>query len=380
MLTFSGKDFNSLLLSILNRIDNSLDKREGSLVRTAVAATAWGLEGLYGYLETLQTQAYARTATGKALDYKAEERGVLRLPAVAAIRLVVSNVALPIGARLMTRGSNNNLVYFVSSASVLDGGLWRTHVTCETPGLAGNAYYGVVQPISSVPGLTSATMSDIALAGSAPETDAALRQRYLDSLLLRPFAGNIDAYRIAVMGIPGVGAVQIWPVGNGPGTVVLSILDSQRQIASPALVDLVQDIICPLDGGLPADHGFGIAPIGAMVTVMTAEELPVDVWAKVTLNSGASTTVVQTKVEAALKALLAEAAVAWDVVSPGPIANYSQVLSHASVVATIFGLPEVADVDAVTLKLNGDVGNLVATQSPTSQEFLVFGGVTLEMD
>ena len=45
MIDFSGYTYAEILQQMLDRVDNSLDKREGSLIQTAIAPGAWYREG-----------------------------------------------------------------------------------------------------------------------------------------------------------------------------------------------------------------------------------------------------------------------------------------------------------------------------------------------
>ena len=47
MIDFSGKTYRALLELMLARVPNSLDKREGSMIQTALGAGAYSLEEFY---------------------------------------------------------------------------------------------------------------------------------------------------------------------------------------------------------------------------------------------------------------------------------------------------------------------------------------------
>ena len=88
------------------------------------------------------------------------------------------------------------------------------------------------------------------------------------------FGGNIASYRNHILAIEGVGAVQVYPVWKGGGTVLCSILNSDLKPAETELIKRVQWLALLEEGGLgPSENGYGIAPIGAQVTIGTAEEL-----------------------------------------------------------------------------------------------------------
>ncbi len=125
-------------------------------------------------------------------------------------------------------------------------------LAAETPGAIGNEYTGPILPITAIPGLTSAQITDILVPGDDTETDSAFRERLIEALNNRPFGGNIADYRQNVLAIDGVGGVQVYPTWNGGGTVKLSVLGADFLPASSTLVEKVQNAIDP-----PPNQGLG---------------------------------------------------------------------------------------------------------------------------
>ena len=78
MIDFSsGYTYSEILSGMLAEVDDSLDKREGSLIQTALAPVAWYLEGLALALSQIQGGASVLTAQGSDLDYLVANRGNL---------------------------------------------------------------------------------------------------------------------------------------------------------------------------------------------------------------------------------------------------------------------------------------------------------------
>ena len=73
--------------------------------------------------------------------------------------------------------------------------------------------------------------------------------------------------------IAGVGSTKVTPLWDGGGTVKLTILNSEFSKASSILIETIQEEIDPTKDG----QGLGIAPIGHIVDVDTAEEITVDI-------------------------------------------------------------------------------------------------------
>jgi uncharacterized phage protein gp47/JayE len=310
MIDLTGKTMASILGSMLLRVTEQVNKREGSLIRTALSAAAWAIEGLYIELIDVQKQAYGITATGEYLDMKAEERGVYRIAATSTVAEMKANLnTLPIGFQI---ADSNSYTWNITS-EVISGpdsaGLYTYYITCQTAGEI-DTPIGSLQPLSFYAGLTTAFFGDVVSPGTNTETDAALRQRYEESMVEIAFAGNVDAYREKILSttfdLSGVGALvgalQVYPttdrIGQARGgNVKVWILNSDLGVASNALVQAVQNEICPMYNGVSTGDGFGWAPIGANVHIMTATSTPtlsIDIY--VTLSSSATYDAVREKI------------------------------------------------------------------------------------
>lgn len=87
--------------------------------------------------------------------------------------------------------------------------------------------------------------------------------------------------------------------GKGGGTVLCSILNSDLKPAETELIKRVQELVCPPEeGGLgPSENGYGIAPIGAQVTIGTAKELILNLSCEIQFSAGAEASTYQSQVE-----------------------------------------------------------------------------------
>ncbi len=279
VIDFGGYTAKVIEKDMLRQVPEDIDTREGSIIQTAVGPVAWYLEGLYLELAHLQANAYADTAVGKALNLIVQQRGLTRNPATPAIRKGSFNVPIPSGAQFKTINGANSVIFVSGELLFSTENSYVYAMTCQVLGIVGNNYIGNLLPITAVSDLTSATLGEIITAGTEEETDKALRERFFETFRVAAFGGNIQAYRNAILAIPGVGAVQVYPAWQGGGTVLCSILDDKRKPALAATVQTVQDIICPSegDGTAPSPNGYGMAPIGAAVTITTAAPLTLDI-------------------------------------------------------------------------------------------------------
>lgn len=374
MIDLSGKTMASLLSSMLLRVTEQVNKREGSLIRTALSAAAWVIEGLYIELIDVQKQAYGTTATGDYLDLKAEERGVTRIAATQAVYEMYADVGtLPIDFQL---ADSSSYTWNVSTAA-LSGpdsqGLYLYHITCQTAGAIPEPTGGL-RALSFFSGLTTAIFGDVITPGTNTETDAELRKRYEESMVEIAFAGNVDAYREKILSttfnISGgsglVGALQVYPTTdeNGAlkgGNVKVWILNSDLGVASQALVDAVQNEICPMYNGVSTGDGYGWAPIGANVHIMTATSTPMlAITINITLSSGVTIEAVQEKIINNISAYIRTLKQGWgtQVVSRGDSANL--VVREAFIYAAAL-VEGVVDVTNVKLYKDGVLMELSAT-------------------
>lgn len=375
MIDFSSKTYQNIVTEMLSRVPDTYDKRDTSPIPTALGPAAWALEGFYLSLNQVQQQAFVQTAQGDSLDYLAVIAGLTRYPSSAAVRLGVFNADIGIGARFSTINGENSINFIstaVATVSEPAEGFYYYQMTAETAGTIGNEYTGPILPISTIPGLTSAELTDILVPGDDTETDEAFRERIIEALNERPFGGNIASYRQYVLGLDGVGAVQVYPTWNGGGTVKLSVLGADWLPASEELVENVQSAVDP-----PPNQGLGLgmAPIGAQVTVVAPTELTVNVSAALTLQSGYQIGQVQQPIEDAVKAYLLTVRQGWDTNTSSTSVVYAADVYLARITAAIVGVTGV--VNATNVQLNGGTADLTLTENGTTQQVPILGTVTL---
>ena len=368
MIDFATKTYRNLLQAQLDRVPNSLDKREGSLIQTAIGAGAYALEEFYLELDQVQRGAYLQTAVGEDLDKLAVLANVKRYPASAAVRLGVFNVDVPLGARFSTIDGADSVNFTASERT----GPGQYQMTCETPGAIGSRYTGPILPITYIQGLADAQLTDILVAGDDTEGDESLRQRAISALNERPFGGNVADYKRVVLAMDGVGGVQVYPTWDGGGTVKLSLMGSDWMPASQRLVDTVQLAVDP-----PPNQGlgYGTAPIGAKVTVTAPETVTVDVAATLQLAAGYTPAQVLPLVEKAVGDYLLSVRREWAEPDTSGLTHYSCWVYLARVTAAILLVPGV--VNATGVSLNGNTADLQLIETGQAQQIPVLGAVTL---
>ena len=383
MIDFStGYSYREILDAMLDQVDDTLDKREGSLIQTALGPLAWYLEGLALKLAQVQRAAYAETAEGEDLDLLAATRGLTRRAAVAAVRQGTFNVAIPQGSLFRTVGDDS--VLFASGGLISSsGGAYNYVMTCQTAGTIGNSYSGQLIPVTAIAGLSTATLGTIITEGADQESDAALRVRYVTSFDTAPYGGNISEYRQAILAIPGVGDVQVYPANqyNGGGTCLCSIVDADYGPASSGLVETVQGIICPPEDGetAPSPNGYGIAPIGAAVDIVSATAVTINVSCRIIFASGVEDGLANygDEIRAAVAEYIHSVAQDWGKALVSNRIIYPVTVYASRIIYAILTVPEVTSVADLTI--NGASGDLTLTETAALQQIPVLGEVTLNV-
>ena len=382
MIDFStGYSYREILDAMLGKVSDTLDKREGSLIQTALGPLAWYLEGLALTLAQVQRAAYAETAEGEDLDLLAATRGLTRRAAVAAVRQGSFNVAIPEGSLFRTVNGDSSVLFVSGEQISTSGGLYVYRMTCQTPGVIGNSYSGNITPVTAIAGLTTAVLGTIITEGADQESDNALRARYVASFDTAPYGGNISEYRQAILAIPGVGAVQVYPANqyHGGGTALCSIVNADFGPASSALVKTVQDIICPPEDGqtAPSPNGYGIAPIGAAVDIVSATAVTINVSCRIIFASGVEDGLASygDEIRAAVAEYIHSVAEDWGKALVSNRITYPVTVYASRIIYAILTIPEVASVADLTI--NGTSGDLTLTETAALQQVPVLGEVTL---
>lgn len=367
----------------LSFVPDDRDKRQGSVIYDALAPFCQVLAAGAIQLKNFYEQTYAVTATGVDLDNRVAEQGITRYAATYAVKKIAladeegNPVTVPLGARFSTVSSTNPVNYAVTAQYVENGvavpGTYEA--TCEELGVIGNEYSGNLINITFIQGLASAYMSSTLVPARDEETDDELRERYFDALNQKAFGGNIADYRTKVIALPGVGAVQIYPVWNGGGTVKLSIVDPSYGPCSTEFIATVQKEIDPENASGDTGTGLGIAPIGHKVTVVTPHEVTIDVSATITLGTGYTLGQVETPINNALASYIQSLRQSW--ADANDLNVYSCDVFVSRVSAAIIGVAGVANVTDVTI--NGAAEDIALIQSGAVQQLPTLGEVMLNV-
>lgn len=303
-----------IMQRMLNRVPSDIDKSEGSFIWDAQAPVAFVLSEAALWAQQVLQRGFASTAFGEYLDLRAAEHGVTRRPAVAATGTVQFSgtpaKTVPAGTGVATPADEvtgePSIEYVTMAPVTLDTeGLGIAPIRAVDPGKSGNIPAGVIDvmmiPIS---GISAVTNLEETRGGADVESDESLLDRFYARVRNQGTSGNKAHYMQWAGEVPGVGGVQVQPLWQGPGTVGVYLLDAEKRGANAEIVTAAQKYIDPTRDG----QGEGMAPAGPIVTVMAAEEIPINISVQLTLVSGATLPDVKAQIESGVTVYLKQLA------------------------------------------------------------------------
>lgn len=348
---YENVTYELIMNRMLDRVSEQVDKREGSVIWDALAPAAVELELMYIEFELILQETFGDTASREYLIRRAKERGITPYPATYALLKGEFNIDVPIGSRFSLNELNYSVVEQIGT------GVFK--MECEALGVQGNKYFGDLIPIEYIDGLQTAKLTELLIPGEDEEDTESLRTRYFESFDTKPFGGNQKDYIQKTNSIAGVGSTKVTPIWDGGGTVKLTILNSEFDKASSELVNTVQQEIDPTKDG----YGVGIAPIGHIVTVNTAEEIAVNITSNIIFDEGYSFTGQKQNIIDAISAYLLELRKEW--------ANQTNLVVRIAQIETrILAIKGIIDISGT--KINSAASNLTLTK----YQIPVMGGVS----
>jgi len=327
-----------LLAQLLGNISDEYDKSVGSFFYDTLMPAAIVLESIYADIEAILPHAFAKTAMGIYLDYKAAEQGLTRKEAAKAVGTVTitgnNSAAIKVGDKV----SSDTVTFTVTQSGIITGGSVTVPVECDTAGAVGNLPASTINrfPVT-LSGIISVTNAEPTSGGYDAETDDELRERYFEKVS-RPLAGgNIYDYMLWAKEVSGVGEVKVIPLWNGNGTVKVMVINANGAAADSTLIVKV------------AANIEQKRPVGASVTVVSAEPLPINISIRIYIKEGYALEDIKTGIQNAVSAYLKSIAFQQDYIS------YAQVGSRVLVQDGVLDYQE--------LLVNGGSGNVTVAEN-----------------
>ena len=274
---------------MLGNLPTDIDKSEGEMAWDVVTPTAIELAVASLWAQDVLRFGFATTAASdisgsrsEYLDLRCGEQGITRQPATKATGQVkfigAVGTVVPSGTVLTTTAdlaSSTPSIEFVTTSEVIIGSNGEGFVNVEAAekGIGGKVIAGAINILTTpVSGIKYVINPEATSGGSDIEDDQSLLSRYLVKVRNPAVSANKSQYIQWAMEIPGVGGVYVETRWDGPDTIKLHIIDSNKQPASTEVVNQVQEYIDPLRG-----QGEGKAPIDHFVTVVAAKAITVNV-------------------------------------------------------------------------------------------------------
>nr|DAM28935.1 MAG TPA: Baseplate J like protein [Bacteriophage sp.] len=346
---YENVTYEDILQRMLDRVPDTLDKREGSIIYDALAPAAVELQLMYIELDVILKETFANTSSMEYLSKRAAERGIFPKPATHAI---LKGEFTPETIDVVGKRFNIGEINYVVTKNIMPG---KYEVQCEETGDIGNKYLGQMIPIDYISGLETAILTEVLIPGKDKEETEVFRQRYFESFNQQSFGGNRADYLAKVRSIDGVGnckVTRIWnrdirPADMIPslkvtewfnsikntldievatwlsnvyiasyekkltvgGTVLITVVNSlDYGIASDVLLNKIQ---VKLDPNENTGEGYGLAPIGHVVNVKSVDAVNVNISTHITFNTGYSWINLKTKIEDVVKQYLLELRKEW---------------------------------------------------------------------
>lgn len=231
---------------MLSSVGEEYDKSNGSFIFDAIGATAPEFEKQQIKIKAVEDKMDIENLSGDELARFVYQRtGIKKKPATKSVTTVVisgSEGAVISKGDLVGTDTINFVV--LENTVVPTSGQVTVFVSCEQYGVIGNVPANSINrfPIS-INGLVNVYNPNQVTNGYDFEKDAELKQRYYDKLQRPGKAGNKYHYEEWTKEVVGVGGVRVVPKYNGPLTMKVVIIDSNKQPASAELIESVENHI-----------------------------------------------------------------------------------------------------------------------------------------
>lgn len=368
-----AQNFDYWLNLMLDNVPDDIDKREGSIIYDAVAPAAMVNAQQSLSLATIIRKTYIKTAQGEFLDYRAVEHGTNRYAATfteVKARFNDDN-GKPINVEVGDRFASiaESPIFYTVIKSNGDG---TAEMQAEEGGTSANSYLGQILPVTPNDNLAWAEITEITIPARDEENDEHLRARLLNTNSWVAYGGNVADYLNMTSKINDVGATQVYPTWDGPGTVKLVVLNNNLMPASSTLVKKVKEEIDPEES---TTQGYGLAPIDHRVTVVAPETFEVNIAMNVTISDSANIDTIKANIKTSLEEFFKSLRRDWSVIDSVTGRGYKLIVYRSKILSRVMTLEGVAN--ATMPQLNGEDEDLQLVFNNTTSQLPVLGEVTV---
>lgn len=316
-MAYESQTYETILARMMARVTEkypNLDTREGSILFNALAPAALELAIMYTELDNVLDESFVDTASREYLLRACEDMGMdisvfEESAGVFECEIWsdrIYNTPTPSffynptsGGLIGTRWNCDlynyvivdtiDWIYYPGYENGEDRHKTIYKMVCETPGVIANKTLGDLTPIEidADKPVISAKLAQCLVEGRAEVEDDKVREAYREFVGSSANDGNVAQYKrwcneyVSTDNLR-IGKSKIFPLWNGANTVKVSILSDENRKADEWLIYDFQKYLDPDSNGM----GDGVAPIGAIVTVSTATEIPINISATIKLKEG----------------------------------------------------------------------------------------------
>lgn len=352
MARFSNETFELILQRMLDRLPSDIDKREGSVAYDMLAPAAAELAQSYIELQNVLDLGFVETSFGEYIDFRASEVGIQRKVGESATGTIevrgLEGTVISVGTRFST--NETNPVYFITTeGTTIDStGIAIIQAKAEEVGYRGNVGANKISIIlSDLSSVITVNNTNAFSSGSDEETDEALMERYLERMKTPQTSGNINDYLKWAKEIEGIGDAKVFPIWSGPGTVKVVIVDSANKKPSTEKVGEVSDYI------------ESVRPVGADVSVIGANEVPINIQAEIFLDESKTLEEANNELKAMVEYYLSEIAfeetkvrfnfISAILIQSPAILDYQNLTVNGSTANVLLGDEDIPSLGTITL-------------------------------
>lgn len=347
---FESKTPQAIKAAMLQSIQQSqgISSMTGSFADGVVGPVSGEMSKVYMALDAVPSMVFPDESSGGYIDLVGRQYyNLTRRPGTRAYSDIAftgtAGLTVPQGTVFLTAGG---LAFALMAPVTLDGnGEGQGRLEAAEVGAAYDVEEGTIDRMYvNLPGLTS-YRNRAAAGGTDRESDAALLARIRERVQRPPTSGNGYQYRQWALAVSGVGQAKVVELADGPGTVSVTVVDSNYESPARTIVEGVEAAIARE------------RPVGAKVIVAAAQALEVSVAASVTVVQGRGKQEVGQALAEALRSHFRELIDRkFTPIYYGPEEDTGYTLLYNRVLALLLSLPQVENFTSLTI--NGGTADL----------------------
>lgn len=285
---------------MLGNISDEWRKEKGDFMYDAIDANPAEIIGLEMNQDRILQNAFPQYCEDEYMDLFLQSRGLERTNATYSVRTLSieadAGVRIPKGYTFtsVVLDEDGNPIEFTANLETIfavEATVQEVRITCKLAGIIGNLATGsefVLQP--PIPGIRSIVDTGVIIPGAEKETLDAAWTKYLEKVANPDTGGNRndykrwvlnDFFKAAGVSIGKVIVEMCWDKSNGQdgrGTVRVICAGSDFKPLSQEVINLLQEYLDPIPY---QGYGYGKAPGGSFVTVITGVTKSIDISATV---------------------------------------------------------------------------------------------------